>query len=122
MNGEKRTAWLGIQCGGTVSIDGENVGRLDRDAYEMLAALAPPGHGWEFGDSLTFRIELIQVHNYPLHCLPGCNRIGVHDGREAGQCTRDGEILTPGPLDLVHRHPDIPVNTPVRNVLGGQPD
>ena len=39
-----------------------------------------------------------------------------------------GEVLKPGPLDLVHRHPDIPVHVPVRGVwtydgpLGFPPD
>jgi hypothetical protein len=28
---------------------------------------------------------------------------------------KDGEVLKPGPLDLVHRHPDIPVAVPLRN-------
>lgn len=115
MGTEKMTAWLRIQCGGTVSLDGQDMGRLDFGAYEYLASLAPEGRGWEHGDSLTFRMELIQAHNYPLYCLPGCNRHGPHDGREAGECTRDGEMLKPGPLDLVHRHPDVPVNVPVRN-------
>jgi hypothetical protein len=31
-----------------------------------------------------------------------------------------GEVLKPGPLDLVHRHPDIPVNVPLRNAGGPQ--
>jgi hypothetical protein len=50
--------------------------------------------------------------------LPGCDRTGEHDGREAGACRRQDAALVPGPLDLIHRHPDIPVNVPVRNVLG----
>ena len=45
-------------------------------------------------------------------CLDGCNRIDIHAG---GTCERDGQPLTPGPLDLIHQHPDIPVFTPVRN-------
>lgn len=28
---------------------------------------------------------------------------------------RGGGVLKPGPLDLVHRHPDIAVNVPLRN-------
>lgn len=47
-------------------------------------------------------------------CLPGCDRLDGHDGRDAGACMKDGEVLTPGPLDLVHRHPDIPVHVPKR--------
>lgn len=49
------------------------------------------------------------------NCLPGCNRADDHDGRDAGACKVNGIVLTPGPLDLVHRHPDIPVYTPVRS-------
>jgi len=45
-------------------------------------------------------------------CLDGCDRIDIHAG---GTCKRDGQPLTPGPLDLIHQHPDIPVFTPVRN-------
>lgn len=53
-------------------------------------------------------------------CLPGCNRLDGHDGRDAGACMGwDVGVLTPGPLDLVHRHPDIPVPIPVRNVIAG---
>ena len=33
---------------------------------------------------------------------------------------KDGVMLVPGPLDLVHRHPDIPVYTPRRRVLGDE--
>ena len=46
--------------------------------------------------------------------MDGCNRIDIHPG---GTCERDGQPLTPGPLDLVHPHPDIPVFTPVRNTV-----
>lgn len=49
------------------------------------------------------------------YCLPGCDRLDGHDGRDAGACMTAGEVLTPGPLDLVHRHPDIPVVIPMRN-------
>lgn len=50
------------------------------------------------------------------HCLPGCNRLDGHDGRDPGACMgADGEVLKPGPLDLEHRHPDIPVAVPLRN-------
>jgi hypothetical protein len=49
------------------------------------------------------------------YCLPGCDRLDGHDGRDAGACMRDGKVLEPGPLDLVHRHPRIPVNVPIRN-------
>jgi hypothetical protein len=53
------------------------------------------------------------------HCLPGCNRLDGHDGREASACMGEGGVvLTPGPLDLVHRHPDIPVAVPVRREVG----
>ena len=48
------------------------------------------------------------------YCLPRCNRLDGHDGRHAGACMLDGEVLKPGPLDLVHRHPDIPVMVPRR--------
>lgn len=48
-------------------------------------------------------------------CLPGCDRLDSHDGRDAGACMQDGEVLKPGPLDLVHRHPDIAVNVPLRD-------
>ena len=48
-------------------------------------------------------------------CLDGCDRIDIHPG---GTCEREGKPLTPGPLDLVHRHPDIPVAVPVRNLIG----
>jgi hypothetical protein len=78
------------------------------------------------------------------HCLPGCDRLDGHDGRDFGVCMRDGHALCRycggplstgshyrehgrmyengpvedkscgGPLDLTHRHPDIPVNVPVR--------
>lgn len=42
-------------------------------------------------------------------CLPGCERIDGHDGRDSGACTGEGGVvLTPGPLDLVHRHPGYP--------------
>lgn len=52
------------------------------------------------------------------YCLPGCNRLDGHDGRDAGACMGEGgEVLKPGPLDLVHRHPDIPVAIPLRNEL-----
>lgn len=63
------------------------------------------------------------------YCLPGCDRFDGHDGRDAGACMGPGgEVLKPGPLDLVHRHPDIPVHVPVRGVwtydgpLGFPPD
>jgi hypothetical protein len=49
------------------------------------------------------------------YCLPGCRWLDGHDGREPGTCMGEGGVLKPGPLDLVHRHPDIPVNVPVRN-------
>lgn len=56
--------------------------------------------------------EWIPVHP---HCLPGCKRLDGHDGREAGACAGEGgKVLKPGPLDLVHRHPDIPVHVPQR--------
>jgi hypothetical protein len=45
-------------------------------------------------------------------CLDGCDRIDIHAG---GTCERDGQPLVPGPLDIMHRHPDIPVFTPIRN-------
>lgn len=48
------------------------------------------------------------------NCLPGCNRLDGHDGRDPGACMENGCVLVPGPLDLVHRHPDIPVAVPVR--------
>ena len=53
-----------------------------------------------------------------LYCLPGCERIDGHDGRDAGACMAGGTVLVPGPLDLMHRHPDIPVHTPVRASIG----
>jgi hypothetical protein len=49
------------------------------------------------------------------NCLPGCDR---GDGHDAGACMAGRAVLVPGPLDLVHRHPDIPVPVPVRNVIG----
>lgn len=50
------------------------------------------------------------------YCLPGCNRLDGHDGREPWACIGEGgEVLRPGPLDLVRRHPDIPVAIPLRN-------
>jgi hypothetical protein len=53
------------------------------------------------------------------HCLPGCDRLDGHDGRDAGACMgAGGGVLYPGPLDLEHRHPDIPVNVPARRVPG----
>lgn len=30
-------------------------------------------------------------------CRTGCDRLDGHDGRDAGVCTRDGEVLEPGP-------------------------
>ena len=42
------------------------------------------------------------------YCLPGCDRLDGHDGRDAGACMRDGEVLTRGPLDLEHRHVPLP--------------
>jgi len=53
------------------------------------------------------------------HCLPGCNRLDGHDGRDPGACMGEGGVLKPGPLDLVHRHPDIPVAIPLRNEHSG---
>jgi hypothetical protein len=50
------------------------------------------------------------------YCLPGCNRLDGHDGRMPGACMENGTVLIPGPLDLVHRHPDIPVPTPLRDI------
>lgn len=44
--------------------------------------------------------------------MDGCNRIDIH---VSGTCERDGKPLRPGPLDLMHPHPDIPVFTPIRN-------
>ena len=55
---------------------------------------------------------------YRPHCLPGCDRLDGHDGRDAGACMAGGTVLVPGPLDLVHRHPDIPVYTPQRAAAG----
>jgi hypothetical protein len=51
-------------------------------------------------------------------CLPGCDRLGHVPGQHTGSCTRRGSVLLPGPLDLVHQHPDIPVHTPVRDTVG----
>jgi hypothetical protein len=49
------------------------------------------------------------------YCLPGCNRLDGHDGRDIGACMgAGGRVLYPGPLDLTRRHPDIPVNVPLR--------
>ena len=49
-------------------------------------------------------------------CVDGCDRIDVHAG---GTCERDGQPLVPGPLDLIHRHPDIAVNIPQRREPDG---
>lgn len=59
-------------------------------------------------------------HSPRPYCLPGCNRLDGHDGREPGTCMGEGgEVLKAGPLDLVHRHPDIPVAVPLRNAHAG---
>lgn len=47
-------------------------------------------------------------------CLPECDRLDGHDGRDPGACMKGAAELTPGPLDLVHRHPDIPVHVAMR--------
>lgn len=48
----------------------------------------------------------------------GCTGCGCPDGCACGRVTKDDAPLVPGPLDLLHRHPDIPVPVPVRNVIG----
>jgi hypothetical protein len=30
------------------------------------------------------------------NCLPGCNRLDGHDGRDQGACMRDGTVMDPG--------------------------
>jgi len=60
-------------------------------------------HGWEtraqaLRDCAT---ELWQVATGEIvlrgsgreHCLPGCDRLDGHDGRDPGACMRDGEVL-----------------------------
>jgi hypothetical protein len=61
---EGRTARLVIGCAGSVSIDGQHVGRLTVAAYEHLASLVPgeyPFDNFEPGDSLVFEMRLVEV-------------------------------------------------------------
>ncbi len=58
---------LYIQCAGSVSIDGQPMGRLDPAAYEILADHVPPDlRGYEHGDSLMFELRLVQIQNTPV--------------------------------------------------------
>ena len=58
---------------------------------------SPDGvHFYEQPEGMTTAEFIDSLPRPRQHCLPGCNRVDGHDGRDEGACMRDGAVLKPG--------------------------